>query len=64
MAINEKYSYKSFKRQDLRNIPAKEFNNSEIIGTCFHQDEPNTDVFPIDVVGLVCLWSWYGREEE
>ncbi len=51
--INEKYSYKSFKRQSLLSIPAKEFNNTEIIGSCFYQDEPYTNVFPSNITNVI-----------
>ena len=44
--INNKYSYKSFKRQNLSNRSPDEFNNTEIIGSCFFQDEINTVCFP------------------
>lgn len=49
MAINEKYSFKSFKRKQFIGLKPDEFNNSEIVGACFHQDQPFTDVFPVDV---------------
>lgn len=52
MSVNQKYSYKSFKRQDLRLIDPSELNNSEIIGTSFYQSRPYTDVFPNNIVGV------------
>jgi len=51
--INLKYSYKSFKRKSMLNIPAKEFNDSETIGSGFYQDEPFSNVFPPDINGVV-----------
>ena len=52
MKLNKKYSYASHKRKTFLDVPASEFNNSEIIGASFYQNEPYTDVFPADVVGL------------
>lgn len=46
MALNEKYSYKSLKRQSFTGKDPKEFNDSEIVGAVFSQEEPFTDVFP------------------
>jgi len=46
MALNEKYSYKSWKRQSFTGKDPKEFNDSEIVGAGFSQNEPFTDVFP------------------
>lgn len=51
MAINIKYSYKSFKRKSLLPINVIEFNNSEIVGSSFYQEEPYTDVFPNNING-------------
>jgi hypothetical protein len=53
MAVNEKYSHKSFKRQDLTKLDASEFNDSEIIHGMFCQEKPWTDVFPPDIKGVV-----------
>ena len=52
MNLNEKYSYQSWKRKTFVDVDAKEFNDSEIIGACYYQDTPYTDVFPADVAGL------------
>jgi hypothetical protein len=43
--INTKYSYKDFQNIDLSMIDASDFNNSEIIGACFFQ-ENKRQVFP------------------
>jgi len=51
--MNKKYSYKDFTGQYLTDIPTSEFNNSEIIGSCFHiGNEPFSDVFPPDMKGV------------
>lgn len=47
MTINQKYSYKDFSDQSFKEVNSNEFNNTEIIGSCFFQKEPNTDIFPI-----------------
>lgn len=49
--INKKYSHHSWKRQSFLNTDPAEFNNSEIVGACFHQEEPFTDVFPA-IIGV------------
>jgi len=48
MKLNEKYSYKSWKRKTYTHLSAAEFDG-EIIGACFHQDTPYTDVFPAGI---------------
>ena len=53
-AVNEKYSYKNFTHQSFKHLPAKEFNNSTIIGSCFYQEgEPDQDIFPDGLVNVV-----------
>lgn len=53
MKLNEKYSYQSLKRKAFLDVDPAEFNDSEIIGSGFYQDQPYSDVFPKDVKGLV-----------
>ena len=53
MAINEKYSYKNFIRRKFKSIDAQEFNNTEIVGTCFYQENsPDSDIFPDEMAGV------------
>ena len=58
MAINEKHSFKDYTGQDLTGLPASEFNDSTVKGSCFYQEwvkgDPTTlkDVFPAGVTGL------------
>lgn len=51
--VNIKYSYKDFLDKDLTKEPASDFNNSEIIGSCFYQQKaPNTKVFPTGITSV------------
>lgn len=52
MALNEKYSYKDFTGKYFTDIPASEFNNSEIVGSCFASQVPNREVFPSGITGV------------
>jgi hypothetical protein len=44
--LNEKYSYKSWKRQSFTGKDPAEFNDTEIVAAGFGQREPWTKVFP------------------
>ena len=53
--MNKKYSYQNFMNKDFLKIDAKEFNNSEIIGTCFAQEYneiTKKDIFPKGMIGV------------
>lgn len=62
---NEKYSGKDFTGQSFASLDADEFNNSEIIGSCFAQEapyssqgldvnppDPMINVFPPSITGV------------
>lgn len=59
--INEKYSYKAFPyhRVSFKSIPAKEFNNTIIVGSCFYQEWTEgdktivKDIFPNGMTGVI-----------
>ena len=50
--INEKYSYKDFMNISFKHLDASEFNDSIIVGSCFHQDEVDVDVFPDGLINV------------
>lgn len=59
--MNKKYSFGDFLNQNFKSRPANEFDNSEIIGSCFYQEVTygNTlpvtgiDIFPDDMTGVI-----------
>jgi hypothetical protein len=61
--INEKYSYKAFPYHNLsfKHIPAKEFDNTEIVGSCFYQEYTTVDtnvvkdIFPNGMKGVTFI---------
>jgi len=55
MAVNEKYSFKDFSGRDFSNLdPKKEFNDTEIVGSCFYQEnKPFSEIFPALMTGVV-----------
>lgn len=56
MKLNEKYSYKDFSFQNFSGVDAKEFNNTEIIGSCFCQSRNEiSDIFPDDMVNVTFI---------
>jgi len=52
MPLNEKYSYKDFTNKILTDTDPKEWNDSEVIGACFYNEKPLTEVFPEGVSGV------------
>ncbi len=50
--MNKKYSFKDFTGQSFAHLPAEEFNNSEIIGSCFSQEHKVRNIFPADMTGV------------
>ena len=52
MALNEKYSYKDHTNKLLDKTDAAEWNDTEVVGTCFHQNVPKTVVFPAGIKGV------------
>ena len=51
--INEKYSYKDFTHISFKDLSADEFNDSEIIGSCFYIEANDwVNTFPIDMQGV------------
>lgn len=51
--INEKYSFRDFVGQEFTKLDAEEFNNTEIVGSNFWQDnKPFTSIFPEGMRGV------------
>ena len=56
--INEKYSFKNFAAQSFKHLPASEFDNTIIKGSCFAQEIPHEeefaikDIFPDGMTGV------------
>lgn len=51
--INNDYSHKDFTGVSLRTRSVSGFDGSEIVGTCFSQQKPNTKVFPDGITGVI-----------
>ena len=52
MAINEKYSHKDFTHKILTDTKPEEWNDTEVVNSCFYNETPNTDVFPEGIKGV------------
>ena len=50
--MNERYSYKDFTGKTLTETDPKEWNDTEVIGSCFASLTPNTRVFPDGITGV------------
>jgi predicted GH43/DUF377 family glycosyl hydrolase len=50
--LNKEYSYKDFTAKDLTKTDPKTWNDTEVIGSCFHQHTPKTVVFPTGITGV------------
>lgn len=64
--VNKQYSYGDFTHQSFVSEPAKDFSNTEIIGSCFYQEaawdagglsptppDPRVSIFPAGMTGVV-----------
>jgi hypothetical protein len=46
---NEKYSHKNFTDQILTHTDPSEWDDTDVIGTCFYNQKPLTEVFPSEI---------------
>lgn len=53
--INEKYSNKDFTKKILTDTDPKEWNDTEIVNSCFAQEIPLTNVFPEGIEGVIFI---------
>lgn len=51
--MNEKFSHKDFINQILTDTDPVEWNDTEVINSCFYNETPNTRVFPDGITGVV-----------
>jgi len=46
MAKNEKFSHKDFMHKILTDTDPKDWDDTEVVGSCFYNETPRTKVFP------------------
>jgi len=52
MALNEKYSHKDFTQRTLTDTKPEEWNDTEVVNSCFYNEKPRTQVFPDGTKGV------------
>lgn len=50
--LNKEYSYKDFTNKSLTDTDPKTWNDTEVVGSCFHHHTPKTVVFPAGITGV------------
>lgn len=50
--MNEKYSYKDFTHKSFTETDPKEWNDTEVIGSCFYNEKPKSVIFPEGIRGV------------
>lgn len=52
MPLNEKHSYKDYTHKTFVDTKPEEWNDSEVIGSCFHNEKPKSEIFPEGIKGV------------
>ena len=52
MPSNEKYSHKDFTHKILTDTAPEEWNDTEVVNSCFYNETPLTKVFPDGIKGV------------
>jgi hypothetical protein len=50
--LNKEYSYKDFTNKSLTDTDPKTWNDTEVVGSCFHRCVPKTETFPKGITGV------------
>ena len=52
MPLNKEYSYKDFTHKTFTETRPEEWNDTEVVGTCFYNLKPKSEIFPEGIRGV------------